>query len=121
MFGPENPKEASAAAWRVDRNRWTEAGSSAGIKTHQIKGEEEREQEPGLACGTPPGGGDWAGGASCVPLSGKTRGIRPPRQHWEAEGDRPAPGSQAGEWTSPAPAHRWRWGSSWGQGSLGKR
>ena len=71
MFRPENPKEANAAAWRVDGNRWTGAGSSAGIKTHQIKAEEERKWEPGSASGTPPGGGDWTYGASCVPLSGK--------------------------------------------------
>lgn len=60
VFGPENPKEASAAPWRVDGNRWTEARSSAGIKTHQIKAEEEREREPGSAYGTPPGRGDRA-------------------------------------------------------------
>lgn len=104
VFGPENPKEASAAAWRVDGNRWTEARSSAGIKTHQIKAEEEREREPGQRMEPLPAGVTGLCGQLCPFVWEDSR--HPPS--WTAlggsEGDRLAPGGQGRmPLTSPAP------------------
>lgn len=68
VFRPRNPKGTGEAAWKVERNRWREARSPAGIKTREIKAE-DRKPGPGSAAGISPASGSWADGCGASGLS----------------------------------------------------